>query len=252
MRAYVRLWMLATLCPLALACGGDDAPADACTTTAECSDGQRCVDDRCVTVTERDAGGCTDCECTIDDDCAAVAPCAESRCNAGSCEVVVFDERCAPLGICDPTRGCVEAPDAGPTRVDGGLDAGAEDAGTDAGTDAGIDAGPTRGPVGATCDEASDCLAYRGLATSTCLERLRDGTSFVGGYCTMRCTGADDCPDGTACWRAGTLLESYCLAACELRDDCRLGYACRIPPTGTIQPSGTTACYPGRSIVPVE
>lgn len=165
--------------------------------------------------------------------------------------MVVFDERCAPLGICDVTRGCVERPDGGPTRIDAGTDAGS-DAGTDAGVDAGTDAGPTRGPVGAACDEASDCLAYRGLATPTCLERTRDGATFAGGYCTMRCLRSDECPDGTACWRSSTLLDSYCLAVCDDPRECRLGYACRVPPTGTIQPSGTTACYPGRTILPAE
>jgi hypothetical protein len=67
----------------------------------------------------------------------------------------------------------------------------------------------------------------------------------------LRCTDADDCPTGTTCWRSGTFIDNYCLAICAAPDECRLGYACRIPPTGTVQPS-ETACFPGRSIVPVE
>jgi hypothetical protein len=83
-----------------------------------------------------------------------------------------------------------------------------------------------------------------------CVEQLRDGTRFVGGYCSLRCTDASECPAGTACWR-GTFLESYCLATCEVGTDCRLGYACRTPPTGTVSPSGSV-CYPGRSVLPAE
>jgi hypothetical protein len=218
----------------------------------DCGSDERCVDQVCVRVgPDRDAG-CVDCECTTADECPAVAPCAESRCNAGRCEIVSFDERCAPLGICDVMLGCVSRPDAGGSDAgsDGAVDDAGTDAGADAGTDAGVDAGPVRGPVGAACGGASDCLAYRGLATPTCVERLRDGTSFVGGYCSLRCTGADDCPAGTACWR-GTFLDSYCLATCEVGSDCRLGYACRTPPSGTVTPAGPV-CYPGRSVIPAE
>lgn len=240
----MRFWMCLACC--LVACGGGSS-TDTCATTADCPSGQRCVDEACVPITERDAGGCTDCECTADDDCPAVAPCAESRCSAGVCEVVVFDERCAPLGVCDVVRGCVERPDAG-IAVDAGTDAGEPDAGTDAGIDAGP---PPPGPVGAACEAVADCQAYRGLTTPQCVQRLRDGTTFSGGYCSLRCTAASGCPTGTVCWRNG-FLDSYCLDACDVGADCRLGYACRIPPAGTLDPSGMTVCYPGRAVLPAS
>ncbi len=236
-----------------VACGGGGPSTDVCTMTADCPSGQRCVDDRCVVATERDAG-CMDCECRADDDCPAVAPCAESRCSAGRCEVVTFDERCAPLGVCESIRGCVardasmSVPDAGSSAgEDAGADA-AVDAGLDAGSDGSIDGGPTRGPVGAACSGASSCLAYRGLNSPQCLMSLRDGTSFTGGYCSLRCVQGSDCPSGTACWRK-SLTESYCMDRCTEPLDCRLGYACRVPPSGSLAPAGNV-CYPGRSIEP--
>lgn len=72
--------------------------------------------------------------------------------------------------------------------------------------------------VGATCTAAADC------------EQLCERSGrFPGGFCTLRCDGNADCPDGTVCINRDN---GICLYVCATQSDCtasfmgRGGYEC--------------------------
>ncbi len=77
--------------------------------------------------------------------------------------------------------------------------------------DGGSDGG-TQPAIGDPCETGSDC------GTLGC------ALSLPGGYCTLECEQADDCPSGSVCLVQGGL--GLCLRACTGATTCRDGYTC--------------------------
>lgn len=213
----------------------------ACTSDAQCAASEECVDERCRPrgdAGRQDAGACgAGCECVVDSECPPVAACAQSACESNRCVVTAIDARCAPVGRCDPERGCVPFEDAG-SPMDAGEpppDGGAVT------TDAGTDAGPRPPQIGDACASNADCRAISG--TAECMTRNRLGTTtFPGGYCSQRC-GSAACPAGSVCLRE--FLDGYCVRPCASDTECRAseGYECRAPSRGTLE-DAAAACLP--------
>lgn len=126
--------------------------------------------------------------------------------DSGTCTVATSDTSCD--GTCSPL--CVNS-------------SGNEDWGTGPATD---------GSVGSMCETDADCSAdapdcindYPGLINP-----------MVGGYCTVRNCGQDDCPSGSTCLSIEGTDLSMCLDRCASSADCRQGYSCF---------GGTNTCFP--------
>jgi hypothetical protein len=203
----------------ACSCAGPTAPSGRCTTSADCSATQMCVDSRCVARTDAgtvpDMGGLMDAgelpdawgtcftnsqcgtgyECTSGTCCASANVCgsqccgASQTCFAGACvtpgAMCRTSADCMTGEYCEPSLGMggdAGVPDGG--VVDGGAaDAGVRDAGA-------IDTG-VMGDAGPVCTGAAPtvgrCLAIPPRCPSGVDGGGVDGGSPDGGTCTTVC-----------------------------------------------------------------
>ncbi|MEZ4287500.1 MAG: hypothetical protein R3A47_05020 [Polyangiales bacterium] len=161
---------------------------DACTTDAQCGDGNVCYNGYCFV-------GCTDAT-----QCRATYSCIDANENGtseddGLCmPSCYYDYECRTDEVCNTNTGLCD-----PANGGGGGGGGGNGTQT----------------IGATCTDDSQCV---GSADKLCASEALYG--FPDGYCTDACATDADCGAGNTCYNG------YCFVGCDSADLCRPTYSC--------------------------
>ena len=198
--------------------------------------GGRCVDPRCTPETPE---LCDELGCSADADCSSPVSCGQGVCIDFTCFVRIDDARCPAGKVCDPSEGCVIAPntDGGPgcpatetscvdgldDDCDGAIDCADSDCATMACDDASVcTTGDTCQADGSCsgaaidCDDGNPCTDDTCDPTRGCVQTQNTAACDDGFWCN----GADTCRDGMCQDHASPPCAAFCNESAMACEEC--------------------------------